>query len=170
MTRSVTVAGASDPSRTTGRPWIPLLTVLIILIAICTAGAWAFGYRLNLQTAAVPIPASAASPDDVVRAYTSAYNHRDFDAMDTLYPSQRDFHQAYRHRAIGTMSDLKITGSKHDTTYGEHSHYWAVDVTLNYTDMQGVDIGYPPGPNAWTYYLQRLGPNRAWRIVDHGVG
>lgn len=169
MTRSVAAADAPDP-RASRRPWIALVTILIILIAIVTAGAWLSGYRPNLQSASVPVPASTASPDDVVRAYTDAYNHRDFDTMNMLYPTQRSFHQAYRHRAIGTMSDLKITGSQHDTTYGKHSPYWAVDVTLNYTHMQGVDIGYPPGPNAWTYYLEQIGPHHAWRIVDHGVG
>jgi hypothetical protein len=170
MTRSATVAGYADQSQTLRRPWIPLLTILIISIAICTAGAWTFGYRLNLQTASVPIPAPTASPDDVVRAYVSAYNHRDFDTMTALYPSKRRFHQDYRHRAIGTMSDVKIVGGPHDTTNGNHSPFWAVDVTLKYTHMQGVDIGDSPGPNGWTYDLQRLAPDHAWRIVDHGVG
>lgn len=50
------------------------------------------------------------------------------------------------------------------------SPYRAVEVTLNYTDMQGSDIAYPPGPNGWTYYLDREGKQRAWRIADHGVG
>lgn len=170
MTRPVIVAGASDQFQPARRPWIALLAILITLIAICMTGAWAFGYRLNNQAASVPIPSSTASPDDVVRAYTDGYNHRDFDTMNALYPNQRSFHQAYRHRAIGTMSNLKITGSQHDRTYGKHSRYWAVYVTLNYTHMQGADIGYPPGPNAWTYYLQQIGPHHAWRIIDHGVG
>jgi hypothetical protein len=90
--------------------------------------------------------------------------------MTALYPNERRFHQDYRHRAIGTMSDVKIVGSQLDTTTGKHGPYWAVDVTLNYTHMQGVDIGYSPGPIGWAYDLQRLGPDHAWRIVDHGVG
>ncbi|GAB3914356.1 hypothetical protein GCM10011575_45270 [Microlunatus endophyticus] len=140
------------------------------MIMICTSGAWAFGYRLNLQTASVGVPAPSASPDDVVRAYVAAYNHRDFDTMNALYPSQRRFHNANRHRALGTMSHLKIIDSHHDTTYGQHSRYWAVDVALDYTHIRGADIGYQPGTNGWTYELQQVGPDHAWRIVDHGVG
>lgn len=39
---------------------------------------------LNLQTASVPTPAPTASPDDVVRAYTNAYNQRGFHTMTAL--------------------------------------------------------------------------------------
>jgi hypothetical protein len=162
--------GVGSPNQHSRRSWIPVATILIILAAICATGAWASGYRLNLPTASIPVPAPTAGPDDIIRAYVNAYNHRDFDTMNALYPSLRRFHQEYRYRAIGTMSDAKIVGSHHDITHGTHSPYWAVDVTLSYTHMHGVDIGYPPGPNGWTYYLQRIGPDHAWRIVDHGVG
>jgi len=79
------------------REWIVLAIILIILIAIRTAGTWAFGYRLNLQTASVPLPAPTASPEDVVRAYVNAYNHRDFDTRNALDPNERSIHHAYRH-------------------------------------------------------------------------
>jgi len=140
------------------------------VIVICTVGAWAFGYRLNLQTASIRIPAPSASPDDVVRAYVAAYNHRDFDTMNALYPGERRFHDANRHRALGTMSHVKIIDSRQDTSYGEDGDYWAVEVTLDYTHTQGTDISYPPGPNGWTYELEQVGPEHAWRIIDHGVG
>ncbi|WP_091523754.1 hypothetical protein [Microlunatus soli] len=151
--------------------WLRGVIVLtIILITITTAGAWSLGYRLNLQTASVPIPASTASPETVVRTYVRAFNHRDFNTLAALYPHEQRLYKAERHRVIGTMSDVKIIRSRYDTSYGRQSPYWAIDVELNYTGLRGADIAYQPGPNAWTYYLERSGPRHAWRIADHGAG
>jgi len=167
MPTTATVGGImKSPARWPRRAAV----LIIVLIVITTAGAWVFGYRLNIQTATVPIPAANASPETVVRTYVRAYNHRDFDTLAALYPGERRFYQAERHRMLGKMSNLKIVGSHRDTSYGRHSPLWAIDVELNYTGIRGSDIAYQPGPNAWTYDLDRSGPNHAWRIADHGVG
>jgi len=147
-----------------------LLLVLVALIAVIAAGTWVVGYRPNFQTASVPIPPSNASPVTVVRSYVGAYNHRDFTTMTALYPSMRSFDQSYRHRALGTMKDLKVTGSRHDGAYGRQSPRWTVGVEVNFTGLRWSDISYEPGHNGWNYDLQRIGPHRAWRIVDEGVG
>lgn len=170
MTPSADVASAMGQGRARRTRPTLLLLILVALIAVIAAGTWVVGYRPNFQTASVPIPPSNASPVTVVRSYVSAYNHRDFATMTALYPSMRRFHQSYRHRALGTMKDLKITGSHHDNTYGKHSPYWTVDVEVNFTGLRWSDISYQPGRNGWTYDLQRIGPDNAWRIVDQGVG
>ena len=168
MPTTATVGGTEErsPAR-----WPRRAIVLIIaLIALTLAGAWVFGYRLNIQTASVPLPPADASPETVIYTYVRAYNHRDFTTLAALYPGERRFYQAERHRMLGKMSDFTIVGSYRDTSYGKHSPYWAIDVELNYTGIRGSDSAYPPGPNGWTYYLYRSGPNHAWRIADHGVG
>lgn len=170
MPRTANVGGAVDESRTHWPRWFPLLIIVVVLIAVIAAGAWLSGLRLNMQTADVPVPASNASPETVVRTYVKAYNHRDFDTMAALYPGERSLYKAERYRVMGTMSDFKITGSHHDTTHGRHSSYWDIDVEFNYTGLRDSDNPYPPGPNAWTYVLDRSGPDHAWRIFDHGVG
>lgn len=168
MTAPATVGGTREQSPTRRRRRTTAL--IIVLVTIATVGAWCFGYRLNQQTATVPIPAATASPETVIHTYVRAYNHRDFDTLAALYPGERSLYKAERHRILGKMSDVKIVGSHRDTSYGKHSRYWAIDVELNYTGLRGSDIAYQPGPNSWTYYLDRSGPNSAWRIADHGVG
>ena len=140
---------------------------IVVLALALTVGGWATGYRLNVQTASVPVPRPDATPEEVVRAYVEAYNHRDLDTMTAIYPSQGS---PGRFRAMGTMQDLTIVSSHADTTYGPSRRLWAVQVQLTFTGLQGSDLAYDPGPNGWTYYLDRSGPDRAWRIVDHGNG
>lgn len=152
------------------RPALLLLIILTVLIVIVAAGAWITGYRLNFQTASVPVPPPSASPVAVVRSYVSAYNHRDFATMNALYPNMRRFHESYRYRALGTMNDLQITDSRHDVSYGKHSPYWMVGVEVNFTGLRWSDLADQPGHTGWDYNLQRIGPDHAWRIVDQGVG
>ena len=57
----------------------------------------------------------------VVHSYVGAYNHRDFATMTALHPSMRSFDQLYRHRALGTMKDVKIAGSRPGNPYGRQS-------------------------------------------------
>ena len=135
------------------------------------AGAYAVDYRLNLQTGSVPVPIASASPEDVVRAYTDAYDCRDFATMRAIYPSGQSAYS--RFRAMGTMRDLQITRSRtvdddpRGTTRPGHS-YVLVSVTLDLTGLTGSDLAYDEGPNGWTYELERSTSAEAWTIVDHG--
>jgi hypothetical protein len=166
---SLSEADAVDGFRPNWSRWLPPMIVLILIVSV-GLGGWLIGYRMNIQTATVAPPAAVAAPDDVVLAYVSAYNHRDFDTMATLYPTRPRRTWIERHRAIGTMRDFKIITSKQDTSHGPHSPYWAIEVKFRYTGLTGADIAYEPGPTGWTYYLQRRGPGDPWRIVDHGAG
>ncbi len=133
------------------------------------AVAWSWGFRLNLPTAHVPVPSSRAAPDEVVRAYVEAYNHRDFRTVAELYPSRPIDGFLPRHRGLGTMNDLRISTSGPDTTYGPDSAYWAVGIRIRFSGLAGSDLSYDDGPTGWTYYLQQTGPDHAWRIADHGT-
>ena len=114
-------------------------------------------------------PTLKPGPEDVVRAYVDAYNHRDFAARAELYPFLTVPSWYEQRRAIGTMDDLEIISSAKDVTYGPNSPYWMVVVHLRFTGLQGSDLNLGNGPTGWAYWLER-GPDGAWRIADHGNG
>ena len=149
--------------------------IVLILAAILTATAYAFGYRVNLQTGSVPVPTAAATPEQVVIAYIDAYNYRDFTTMAAVYPSAQAAYS--RTRAMGTMRDVQITKSSPATAadlsgkFPTAGHdYYTVQVTLDYTGLTGSDLAYQPGPNGWTYWLERTTPGEPWTIIDSGNG
>ena len=155
----------------------PIRTGVVVLIvaALLAAGAYAFGYRVNLQTESVPVPNAATTPEQVVTDYVDAYNHRDLTTMTAIYPSAQTAYS--RTRAMGTMRDLKITQSSSATsadlagTFPTASHdYYVVLVTVDYTGLTGADLAYEPGPNSWTYLLERTSPGETWTIIDSGNG
>lgn len=148
-----------------------------LLVAVVLAGvlgvAYNVGVRVNLKTRSVAVPTAAASPDDVVRAYVEAYNHRDFVTMTALYPNGQAAFS--RFRAMGTMRHLQITRSRVATdidlagTFPEPSHsYYRVGISFDYTGLTGSDIAYQDGPNGWDYWLERSGADNPWTITDHG--
>ena len=134
--------------------------IVLLLAAALTAAAYAFGYRVNLQTGSVPVPTAAATPEQVVTTYIDAYNHRDFTTMTAIYPSAQTAYS--RTRAMGTMRNVQITKSSTATEadlagmFPAAGHdYYTVQVTLDYTGLTGSGFAYQPGPNGWTYWLER---------------
>jgi hypothetical protein len=149
--------------------------LLALVIALLVAAGYNLGYRINLQTKSIPVPTAQTTPDEVVLAYTAAYNHRDFDTMKTIYPSSQDAFS--RFRAMGTMKDVRITQSRPATdsdlsgTFPEPGHsYYRVEVSLDYTGLTGSDLAYDSGPNGWTYWLERPDATSPWTIADQGNG
>lgn len=147
-----------------------MLAALVALAAVL-AGAYAVGYRLNLQTGSVPVPTATASPEDVVRSYAEAYDRRDFATMRAIYPSEQSAYS--RFRVMGTMRNLQITRSrmvdKDPRRATRPGHCYAlVSVTLDLTGLTGSDWAYDEGPNGWTYELERSSTAEPWTIVDHG--
>ena len=152
-----------------------LALVLVVAVAALGGAGYALGYRLNVQTHAVPVPTAAASPDEVVRAYVEAYDARDFSTMAAIYPSGQPAFS--RLRAMGTMEDLRIVRSRPasaDDLAGmspDPDHAYAmVQVTLTYAGLVGSDLSYRAGPNGWTYWLERAGDGEPWTVIDHGNG
>ncbi|MGI3784875.1 MAG: hypothetical protein ACRYG2_29295 [Janthinobacterium lividum] len=144
--------------------------LIIVVGVLASATAYLLGYRMNVTTATVPAPTTASSPEDVVRAYVDAYDHRDFTTMAAIYPSQ----SFDRHRAIGTMSDLTITdgqamtGTEHGYSAKPGVSYYQVRVTVRLSGLTGSDLAYSPGPNGWAYDLERTSSAEPWHISDHG--
>lgn len=156
------------------RPVVVALGVAVAL-AVALGAGYFLGCRLNLQTRSVPVPTAAASPEEVVRSYVEAYNHRDFATMAAIYPSGQAAFSRYR--AIGTMQDLQITHSRVATeadlsgTSPKVGHrYYRVQVTVDYSGLTGSDLAYEEGPNGWTYWLERRTDSKPWRITDQGNG
>jgi len=127
--------------------------VLVVAVALLAGAGHALGYRLNLQTRAVPVPTAATSPDDVVRTYVEAYDVRDFTTMAAIYPSAQP--ACSRVRAMGTIEDVRIVRSRPATAddmagmFPEPGHgYFMVEVRLTYTGLTGSTSPTGPGPTA----------------------
>ena len=157
------------------KPAVQRLARRGLVLALAIALLVGAGYRINLQTKAIPVPPAQASPDEVVLAYVEAYNHRDFNTMKTIYPSGQSAFS--RFRAMGTIRDVRVTESHPATaadlsgTFPEPGNsYYRVQLALTYTGLTGSDLGYQPGPNGWTYRLERPDATHPWTITDHGNG
>lgn len=123
----------------------------------------------------MPVPTAAASPDEVVRAYTEAYDHREFATMEAIYPFGQSAYS--RFRAMGTMRDLRITQSRVATatdlngTFPKAGYrYHRVEVLVVYSGLTGSDLATDEGPNEWTCSLERSSDSQPWTITDHGNG
>ena len=144
--------------------------VLVGVLALTAAGAWLVGFRLNLTTRHVSSPTAAASPEQVVATYVEAYDDRDFDTLQRIYPSQL----IDRHRANGTRNHLAIVDSRaldgpEDGNPLEPGRaYHRVRVTVDLEGLRGSDLAYRPGRNGWAYLLERDSPAQPWTIADHG--
>ncbi len=169
------VVTGPDAARRSGvrRPLLALV-VVVVLVAVVAVG-YVLGIRVNVQTGSVPVPTAAASPEEVVRSYVEAYDHRDFATMGAIYPSEQSGFS--RWRAMGTMRDLQIIGSRIATEddlsgmFPKAGHsYYRVEVTVDYTGLTGSDFAYDDGPNGWTYWLERGDASQPWIIFDHGNG
>ena len=166
------LAAAGSTRRSGSRRRLVLGLVVAVALAMTLAAGYGLGYRLNLQTRSVPLPTATASPEEVVRTYTEAYDRRDFATMRAIYPSEQS---ASRFRAMGTMRDLQVTQSRSAARSdmsgmfpkAGHSYYW-VKVTLDCTGLTGSDFSFGDGPNGWTYWLERGSASDPWTIIDHG--
>jgi len=142
-----------------------LLLVLVVAVAARTAG-----WPLGLGRHAVAAPGAAASPEEVVRTYVEAYNHRDFSTMRRIYPSR----PYSRRQVLGTMHDLVVVDSRSLTSAEDGNppvpgrSYHRVRVTLRFSGLLGSDLAYENGPNGWAYLLERESSTEPWRIADHG--
>jgi hypothetical protein len=146
-------------------------------VAVVLAGilgvAYDLGIRVNVQTGSVAAPTAAASPEEVVRAYVEAYNHRDFATMTTIYPNGQAAFS--RLRAMGTMHHLQILTSRVATdndlagTFPKAGHsYYRVEVRFDYAGLTGSDLTYENGPSGTTYWLERSSTDELWTITDQG--
>ena len=148
-------------------------SVVAVVLAAVLAAAHGLGYRVNLQTGSVPAPTPTTSPEDVVRAYTEAYDRRDFATMTTIYPSKQGAFS--RFRPMGTMHNLAITQSRVATdsdlagTFPEPGHrYHRVEATYTYSGLVGSDLAHEDGPAGTTYWLERSSDAEPWTITDDG--
>ena len=163
---------SGSTQRAGSRRALAALVVVVMLAGVLTAG-YELGLRVNVQTRSVAVPAAAATPEDVVRTYVEAYNHRDFATMAAAYPNGQAAFS--RFRAMGTMRHLQIVESRVATegdlagTFPQSGYsYYRAQVTLVYTGLTGSDLAYQNGPNGWDYWLERSAADKSWTITDQG--
>lgn len=151
------------------RRWA-LVVVLLLVLRGAALTARAAGWPLAVGHDRVAAPDAGASPEDVVRTYVEAYNHRDSSTMRQIYPSQR----YARSEVLGTMHDLVVVDSRPLTSAEDGNpsapgrSYHRVGVTLRLSGLEGSDLAYQNGPNGWAYLLERDRSTEPWQIVGHG--
>ena len=149
---------------------VPVALAVLVLLGL---GAYGLGYRLNLMTGRVSVPATGASAEQVSLAYMDAFNHRDTATMAALFPSRGT---VSRFRAIGHYTHVQVTAG-HPMSASEraggvgddHREAYLVAVRLDYTGFNDTEMSYRTGPNGWNYYLVRDDPRERWTIADQGV-
>lgn len=62
--------------------------VVGVVVVVLVAGAQLLGCRLNLRTERVGVPPATATPTEVALAYMDAFNHRDRQTMEAIFPSR----------------------------------------------------------------------------------
>ena len=117
------------------------------------------------STARVPIPPDDATPEQVVQTYADAVHARDCKTADALVNNQR---QSWCGGIdITALKVIELTQERKATDPGQGPMIERVWVNLT---SQGGDISLPDGDHAWSYLLDRTGPNGAWRIYEQGTG
>ena len=117
------------------------------------------------STARVPIPPDDATPEQVVQAYADAVHARDCKTAEALVINQR---QSWCGSIdITGLKVIELTQERKATDSGQGPMIERVWVSLT---SRGGDISFPDGDHVWSYYLDRTGPNGAWRIYEQGTG
>ncbi|MCE1180212.1 MAG: DUF4829 domain-containing protein [Micrococcales bacterium] len=113
----------------------------------------------------VAMPPDDATPEQVVRAYVDAVHAKDCETADALFEDGEG----------SWCGDIDITSltvtsqsqERRETTSGAGPVIERVHVQIT---TRGGDVSMPDGEHMWSYLLDRVGPNKAWRIYDQGVG
>jgi hypothetical protein len=117
------------------------------------------------STARVPMPPDGATPEQVVQAYADAVHARNCKTAEALV---NDRGQSWCGRIdITALKVIELTQERKATDSGQGPMIERVWVNLR---SQGGDISLPDGDHAWSYLLDRTGPDGAWRIYDQGTG
>lgn len=72
--------------------------------------------------------------------------------------------------AVGYRLNLTTAQVAAPTAAASRPQVRRVRVTLDLTGLAGSDPAYQPGPNGWTYRLERDSATQPWQITDHGNG
>lgn len=142
-----------------------------VVVALLSAGGVGAVWWWTSPRGDVPVPPTAASPEQVVRAYLAASNAHDVDTMNALVAPERQGSTS-RFDPTWTMDDVRISPPTPDTWIGDENTTYSevvhVDVQLHM--IKGHDLNFPDDSDTyWGYLLGRRSPADPWRIVDQGV-
>ncbi len=145
-----------------------ILLTVVLVVAVAVGGLWLWGRPRSH----VAMPTAASSPEQVVRAYVTALDARDFDTSNALQPQGGLAGDHWWSVQAPTISNLKVISvraeSDADRANGAgHGYRQAVDVntTADFTNWGGMDDGRG---QPWTYILVRNSASERWRIADWG--
>lgn len=141
-------------SRRTSRRWL-----------VGAAAASTLGLATTAcSDAHVPLPSDQAAPEQVVKAYADAVHADDCETAEALVEEA-----ALSWCGAVDITALKVTGRTQERKETESGNGPMIERIWVDLTSQGGDVSLPDGDHAWSYLLDRTGPNGAWRIYDQGL-
>jgi len=140
-----------------------------LLLGLVTVGITVWAVEAPLpETRAVALPSSHASPSEVVQAYVAALNEHDAATAATLCvhgdPPCQDVNAFVDLRVVRIV---RVFRAESDSFVPNGMTGEVVELTLRGQRRNGAPVGED---GLWSYTLTRTGPDRAWRVVDEGMG
>jgi hypothetical protein len=130
----------------------------VLLGALTLLGIFAFAvWSWSAPRTHVPVPGPNATPEQVVRAYVSAINARDFATANAI--DSREHSDLGRFSRPGRMEGMDSVSMGVE---GQRTH------VVFKANISGGDASMSDGHQWWGYVLER-GADGRWFVVDAGV-
>lgn len=143
--------------------------VLVALLALLCGGAWlATGPRAH-----VPVPGADAQPADVVRAYVTALDARDYATVHAIAPQSVHMQGMSRWSTHPVrMDDVRILSVTPGTTADAQARA-AGRVVMVTTRATLVNVNGAPEDEpgtTWSFTLGRDDDAHPWQVLEQGQG
>ncbi|MGH3333851.1 MAG: hypothetical protein ACRDPJ_21370 [Nocardioidaceae bacterium] len=145
-------------------------------VALLAAGGLAAVLLDDEPRRHVAMPATDATPADVVRAYVDALDAHDFDTAGRLLTSESvEQVRDTWFEDVDRITDVQIGTTRAEeprwTGHDEDEQVMRVPVTFDLRwRLLHNDGSLQEGPTAWGYLLVRGSDAEPWRIFDQGMG
>jgi hypothetical protein len=152
-----------------------LIAFIIGVLVLAVAATAVYLTLPPRQTSDVAVPATGATPEQVVTAYLTALKAHDCDTAKALtIPSDRDNTKAW-------CTDVGSLSAVHVRTHHDERPKWSgrspseqvsnvpVTFVLDWRRFHN-DGSMDEGPTTWGYLLARDSTDSPWRIFDQGTG
>ena len=117
----------------------------------------------------VRLPATDATPQEVVAAYIRAVNAGDCGSLRALSEPSRS--NALWCRGEVSLTDVRIAEPREDGCCGVSESFAQSRYVPVVFDRRGGDVSFPDERDAtWGYILVRDDDSQRWRVADQGVG
>lgn len=152
-----------------------LVALLVGVLVLVVAGAAAYFLLPPRQTESVSVPASDATPEEVVGSYLEALNAHDCVAAQSLATEEAKDSARSWCENVASLTDVDVSDHFMERpawsgrSPGEEVANVPVTFSVNWRLFHN-DGSMDEGRTTWGYRLARGSPDSPWRIFGQGVG